>query len=120
MEDKIATMEIVDGPVQGTSNIVVPSEVMKVISEAPSGAEILNVCVATAAFLSEKNSAYGDSALDPIRVFSKANSTEQLLVRMDDKINRLAKGSQYADEDTMQDLLGYLVLYFVAKARDGR
>lgn len=44
------------------------------------------------AFLMSKNQAYGDSALNPVRVFSKSGSTEQLRVRIDDKISRLMRG----------------------------
>ena len=42
--------------------------------------------------LVEKNAAYGDSALNPVRVFSKADPLEQLRVRIDDKLSRLARG----------------------------
>ena len=59
--------------------------------------------------LVSKNKAYGDAALNPIRVFSKASSREQILVRIDDKLSRLARGSN-AGEDVIQDLIGYLVL----------
>mgnify|MGYP003136806271 FL=1 len=59
-----------------------------------------------------KNLKYGNSALNPIRVFSKSNDTEQLLVRIDDKLNRIKHGENilYDDEDVIQDLIGYLVL----------
>jgi hypothetical protein len=58
-----------------------------------------------------KNRAYGDSALSPRRIFSKASTTEQLLVRIDDKLSRIATtGMAAADEDTLLDLIGYLVL----------
>lgn len=57
-----------------------------------------------------KNEAYGNSVADPVRIFSKqADSLEQLNVRMDDKLSRLARGSN-AGEDVEEDLLGYLVL----------
>ena len=115
-----AVDEPVEEQAEPTGTIVVPLSVLKTIHDAPAGQEILNVCLATAAFLADKNIAYGDSALNPIRVFSKADPMEQILVRMDDKINRLAKGSEYAGDDTMQDLLGYLVLYFVARGRNNR
>jgi hypothetical protein len=59
-----------------------------------------------------KNQAYGDAALNPVRIFSKANPKEQLLVRIDDKLSRLSRGSN-AGEDVVLDLLGYLVLYRV-------
>ena len=60
-----------------------------------------------------KNQAYGNSALDPVRVFSKASVEEQLLVRIDDKLSRLARGHA-AGEDVVKDLLGYLVLLRIA------
>lgn len=65
--------------------------------------------------LVEKNEAYGNSALDPINVFSKATSTEQLRVRIDDKLNRLYHGKEYGQEDTITDLIGYLVLLKIAE-----
>lgn len=69
--------------------------------------------------LVEKNRAYGDSALNPVRIFSQANRIEQMKVRIDDKLSRLARG-EAAGEDVIQDLLGYLVLLEVAKLRKAR
>lgn len=63
--------------------------------------------------LVSKNHAYGDSALDPVRIFSTASAVEQLMVRIDDKISRIMRGQEYPDEDTVLDLIGYLVLYRV-------
>lgn len=60
--------------------------------------------------LIQKNIAYGDSALNPVRVFSKADTLEQLKVRIDDKLSRLARGSD-AGEDVICDLNGYLIMY---------
>jgi hypothetical protein len=64
--------------------------------------------------LKSKNRAYGNSALDPVRVFSKASTSEQLRVRLDDKLSRLARGSA-AGEDVETDLMGYLVLLRIAE-----
>jgi len=64
--------------------------------------------------LVEKNKAYGNSALDPLRIFSKAEPEEQILVRLDDKLSRLARGSA-AGEDVELDLMGYIVLLRVAR-----
>jgi hypothetical protein len=66
--------------------------------------------------LLEKNRAYGNSALDPVRIFSRGDTVEQLNVRIDDKISRIARGSEYAGDDTELDLIGYLVLRRVARA----
>ena len=70
-------------------------------------------------FLIEKNKAYGDSALDPVRVFSKANPIEQILVRIDDKLSRLQRGNSYPGDNEVDDLIGYLILLKVAKERHG-
>lgn len=67
--------------------------------------------------LIHKNAAYGDSALNPLRVFSKASLSEQLLVRLDDKVSRLARGTE-AGEDVASDMLGYLVLIEMAERRE--
>lgn len=64
--------------------------------------------------LISKNRAYGNSALDPIRVFSKACAKEQILVRLDDKLSRLSRGSA-SGEDVIKDILGYLILLRVAE-----
>ena len=61
-----------------------------------------------------KNAAYGNSALQPVRIFSKADPIEQLRVRIDDKLSRLARG-QAAGEDVTLDLIGYLMLLRVAE-----
>lgn len=77
---------------------------------------IVEVCDSVKHLLLSKNAKYGNSALEPIRVFSKADSIEQLLVRIDDKLSRIARGTgiDYTDEDTIKDLIGYLVLLKVA------
>lgn len=68
--------------------------------------------------LLQKNAAYGNAALDPVRIFSKAPSTEGLRVRIDDKLSRLARGEE-AGEDTIRDLIGYLVLLRIAEQERG-
>jgi hypothetical protein len=80
--------------------------------EAPSGQAILAETLLIAKMLIGKNARYGDSALAPLRIFSKANATEQLLVRIDDKISRIRRTGigEAADEDTLADLIGYLIL----------
>jgi hypothetical protein len=70
--------------------------------------------------LIEKNRAYGDSALDPVRIFSKSEATEQLYVRIDDKLSRIKRGHEYPGDDTISDLIGYLILLLIAKERDER
>jgi len=65
-----------------------------------------------------KNAAYGNSALDPVRIFSKADTTEQLYVRLDDKINRVKQGHEYPGDDTIRDIIGYCTLILIAREGD--
>lgn len=65
--------------------------------------------------LLEKNRKYGNSALQPIRIFSKADKIEQIKVRIDDKLNRLLSGQMDEDEDVIKDLIGYLILLLIAQ-----
>jgi hypothetical protein len=61
--------------------------------------------------LISKNIKYGNSALEPLGVFSKLSAKEGLLVRIDDKLKRIKNGSlEKDDEDVINDLVGYLVL----------
>jgi hypothetical protein len=83
---------------------------------SPAAPEILKVCLDLAAFLMEKNSAYGNSALEPLRVISKADAAEQIRIRIDDKLSRLFRG-QTGSEDALQDLVGYWVLLKVLETR---
>jgi hypothetical protein len=61
--------------------------------------------------LINKNLKYGNSALEPLGVFSQLSAKEGLLVRIDDKLKRIKNGSlEKDDEDVINDLIGYLVL----------
>ena len=80
-----------------------------------TSAELIEAeCDSIKAILLQKNAAYGDSALHPVRLFSKASVDEQLRVRIDDKLSRIARGAA-AGEDVVLDLIGYLVLLRVAE-----
>jgi hypothetical protein len=58
-----------------------------------------------------KNQKYGNSALQPLGVFSQLSAKEGLLIRIDDKLKRIKNGSlEKDDEDVVNDLIGYLVL----------
>jgi hypothetical protein len=58
-----------------------------------------------------KNLKYGNSALEPLGVFSQLSAKDGLLVRIDDKLKRIKNGSlERDDEDVVNDLIGYLIL----------
>lgn len=82
---------------------------------------ISEVCDEYREFLLKKNLQYGDSAIHPVRIFSKCTDEEQLLVRIDDKLSRLVRGdnSLEPDEDIMDDLLGYWLLLKVVRRKAG-
>ena len=65
--------------------------------------------------LIEKNRKYGNSALKPQRIFSKASAVEQIKVRIDDKLSRMKNQQNDEDEDVISDLIGYLILLKIAK-----
>jgi hypothetical protein len=74
-----------------------------------------NVCDGIKDMLIKKNQSYGDSAVDPIRIFSKSDNLEQIKVRIDDKLSRISRGSEFYGDNDLDDLIGYLVLFKVAK-----
>jgi hypothetical protein len=63
-------------------------------------------------FLKEKNKRYGDSAISPIKVFSKSDSGDNILNRCDEKLARIRNSPELRKNDIC-DLMGYLVLLCV-------
>jgi len=73
--------------------------------------QVSNVLIEIKDLLIEKNKKYGNSALEPLGVFSQLSAKEGLLVRIDDKLKRIKNGTlDHDDEDVINDLIGYLVL----------
>jgi len=69
--------------------------------------------------LIEKNRAYGDSAISPSNIFSNGDALDSLGARIDDKLMRIKNtGITDETEDTLIDLIGYLVLYKVAMIKE--
>ena len=66
--------------------------------------------------LCNKNESYGDSACSPIQIFSKLEANDAICARIDDKLSRIAnRGLNGETEDTLFDLIGYLVLLQIAR-----
>ena len=83
--------------------------------------EIVDTCDGIKALLLSKNEKYGNSALKPVTVFSKLNSAEAIKARIDDKLSRIANvGLDDATEDTLDDLIGYLLLLKIANGEQSR
>ena len=100
----------------GNVNLLVPDD-----ERGRTESLIAGICNDIRDLLLAKNRAYGNSALKPIRIFSKADARAQLLVRIDDKLNRIKQGndSLESDEDVITDLIGYLVLLKVWQHGNG-
>jgi len=69
--------------------------------------------------LISKNKAYGSSALEPLNVFSKGRPSDSLCARIDDKLARIKNvGISDKTEDTVFDLIGYLILLMISLEDD--
>jgi len=78
--------------------------------------KIKQKCKELEELLLSKNSKYGNSALEPLNVFSPANAVAGIKMRIDDKLKRIKNaGLVDATEDTLQDLAGYLILLMIAR-----
>lgn len=88
------------------------------MTDNPFPHEVTTITDDIAQMLIDKNAAYGDSALNPVRVFSRASTEEQLLVRIDDKLSRIARGHKFPGEDVLDDTIGYLIMLKIARQRN--
>ena len=76
---------------------------------------VRKVCNDIAEMLIAKNKSYGNSALEPINCFYKGDAGTSIKVRIDDKLSRIMRGNEFQGDDTVWDLLGYLVLLLISK-----
>ena len=73
-------------------------------------------CKMISDLLCSKNDSYGDSACSPRNIFSKLDAEDAICARIDDKLSRIANRGLNGDtEDTLFDLIGYLVLLKIAR-----
>tara|TARA_R100000781_G_scaffold109155_1_gene73966 strand:+ start:249 stop:623 length:375 start_codon:yes stop_codon:yes gene_type:complete len=72
-------------------------------------------CAELEDLLIRKNDAYGDSALNPVGIFSSLKASEAIRIRLDDKLKRIANvGLNDETEDTLMDCAGYMILLMIA------
>lgn len=89
---------------------IVSKEISRLIESAPAGQAIADACDSIKFMLLKKNISYGNSALNPVRIFSNLTSKEGLYARIDDKLSRLKNNQSYPNDNDIDDLIGYLVL----------
>lgn len=63
-------------------------------------------------FLKEKNKRYGDAALKPLKIFSRADAGSQICNRIDDKLGRIKKSKELKKND-VADIFGYVALLLI-------
>lgn len=61
-----------------------------------------------------KNEKYGNSALEPCNIFYKGDSKNSILIRLDDKIQRIKNSKGEIRSNDVMDIMGYLTLLMVS------
>jgi hypothetical protein len=76
-------------------------------------------CDSLKKMLIQKNIDYNNSLHNPIRIFSKCSNLQGILCRLDDKLSRISKkGIDDKTEDSIGDLIGYLVHLKISLGND--
>lgn len=102
--------------IQRLQQLLDEEEAYRIDEESDSEHQIKEVTNQLQELLIKKNRAYGNSALEPLNVFSSQNAVDSLCARLDDKLSRIKnKGLNDKTEDTLFDLAGYLILLIIAK-----
>ena len=79
---------------------------------------IKKICNEIEKVLLEKNKRYGNSATEPINIFSSADAKFGIRQRLDDKLKRIKTSTKKLEElrkNDVFDIIGYLILYCEAE-----
>lgn len=105
---------LADGSIQKTGDEFLSSDFNSDKNQT-SAEKIIEVCDAMKTLLLEKNKRYGDSALHPRKIFYKGDSTNSILVRLNDKISRIENNiDELPRTNDVCDLIGYEVLLLIS------
>lgn len=82
--------------------------------------KIKNLCDKISEILIYKNKMYGNSILEPKQIFYKGGYVDNILMRLDDKVGRIANttGGNPIRVNDIVDIIGYLILLLIAKHID--
>lgn len=62
-----------------------------------------------------KNQKYGDSAINPKKIFYKGDSTNSILIRLDDKLGRVMSNTEEKPRvNDVADIIGYCTLLLIS------
>ena len=83
--------------------------------ETPTQQKIKDILSGMTDLLLYKNKKYGDSAKNPKKIFYKADSTNSILIRLDDKIGRVMSNTEEKPRvNDVADIIGYCTLLLVS------
>ena len=81
----------------------------------PTQRKIREITDAMKDLLLYKNQKYGDSAINPKKVFYKGDSTNSILIRLDDKLGRVMSNTEDKPRvNDVCDIIGYCTLLLIS------
>lgn len=104
-----------------TMDIVTGMNLANLMSKSPWGdlpptqQKIHEIMGAMKDLLLYKNQKYGDSAINPKKIFYKGNSTNSILIHLDDKIGRVMSNTEEKPRvNDVCDIIGYCTLLLIS------
>ena len=83
--------------------------------DTPTQQKIKDILSGMTDLLLYKNRKYGDSAVNPKKIFYKGDSTNSILIRLDDKIGRVMSNTEEKPRvNDIADIIGYCTLLLVS------
>ena len=133
-DSKIDTMKIVTDPETGRKMLVPSATESEVTMDTvtgmnladlmgkspwgdlpPTQQKIHEIMGAMKDLLLYKNQKYGDSAINPKKIFYKGDSTNSILIRLDDKIGRVMSNTEEKPRiNDVCDIIGYCTLLLIS------
>ena len=81
----------------------------------PTQQKIHEIIGAMKDLLLYKNQKYGDSAINPKKIFYKGDSTNSILIRLDDKLGRVMSNTEEKPRiNDVCDIIGYCTLLLIS------
>lgn len=88
---------------------------MKEVLYTDTQQKLIDVLDGMKGLLLYKNRKYGDSAINPKKIFYKGDSTNSILIRLDDKIGRVMSNPDDKPRvNDVADIIGYCTLLLVS------
>ena len=85
------------------------------VEDTPTQQKIKDILSGMTDLLLYKNRKYGDSAVNPKKIFYKGDSTNSILIRLDDKIGRVMSNVEEKPRvNDVADIIGYCTLLLVS------